>query len=79
MMFAPTKGGELRNVIMHSVISANQKTESRVNRWLCAHALFDLAGIPTFVGAPNVISNVLITTVTKRCLLSDLILAKKNI
>ena len=35
--------------MLHNVIWASQKAESFVNRWLCPHAMFDVAYFPTFV------------------------------
>ena len=51
----PTKGKKLRNVKTHNVVWANQKTESRVYRWLCALAMFELACYSA-IGAFNAIS-----------------------
>jgi len=52
MMFVPTKGGEVRNVIMYNTIWADYV----VYRWLGANALFD----ETFASASGVILSVLV-------------------
>ena len=41
------------------VIWANKYTESIVYLWVCAHAIFDVTCIPTFVGAEDTISSAL--------------------
>jgi len=56
MCYTLTKGGKLRNIIMHNVIWANQKTEFYVYRWLGALAIFDVVCFPAFLGALDVIS-----------------------
>ena len=42
MMFGPTKGSNLRDVITHNVNWNNQKTELFVHCWQSAHAPFDM-------------------------------------
>ena len=37
---------------------ANQRTESFLYYWLCAHAMFEVTRFPAFVGALNVIQRV---------------------
>jgi len=53
--YATTKRGKFCNVITHNDISANQKTESFVYRWLCALAMFDVTCFTAFVGASDII------------------------
>jgi len=60
MMFGPTKGGNLCNVIHHNVIWGNQKTEYIVYSWLCGHADFDIKCIPAFLVSSHIISSVLL-------------------
>jgi len=43
MTYGPRKGGKLRNITMHNIFWANQKTESTVCHWRCEHASFDFA------------------------------------
>ena len=43
-----TKGGKFSNVIMHNDIWTNQKTESSMYHWQCAHALFKVTCFPIF-------------------------------
>ena len=42
IVFSPTISGNLQNIIMHNIISANQNNKSFVYRWLCAIATFDI-------------------------------------
>ena len=54
--FCPTKDRKLCYVIMHNIIWANQKTESFLFPWPCAHAMFDVTCFPAHVGASSVLS-----------------------
>ena len=58
MAFGPTKARKSWNVEMHNVICANQKTETLVYRWLCAHAMFNVMLFTALAGALNVIASV---------------------
>jgi len=58
--FGSTKGGSLRNVIMHNVIWVNEKDKSCVYCWLRTLAMFDVTTcFPLFVGVSDVISRLL--------------------
>jgi len=48
MTFGATKGRYLCNVLAHTVIWVNRKTELFVYCWLGAHAAFDEMFFPTF-------------------------------
>ena len=59
LMFGPTKGRKVCNVIAHNIILTNQKTESFVFPWLRSHSTFDVTCFPAFVGASDIISSIL--------------------
>ena len=56
MMFGPTKGGKSSNVMMHSIICADQKSESFVYCLLCPLATYDIL---CFTALVDVFSSIL--------------------
>jgi len=51
MTFGQTKRRKIFNIITHTIIWTNQKTDCFVYRWVRAHTMFDLTCFPAFVGA----------------------------